>query len=266
MIIKNKAWKIRGFARLVQYLNKHVDEVEPEKDFSVFHNVLDTGKDLGGIIEQFVEQDRYRKERKGGNVLIHEWLSFHEEDTGQLTPVMLEDITQEYLRVRCPRGVAYAKPHYDKAHPHVHIMMAATNFKSWRKIHLDNASYNRVRRHMDRYQQEKYPQLSREHLVYENSLQRRRSRQQEQARFVVTQCLEQAEDLLGFYKRLTEAGAVPYERGGRTVGIVHHHRRHRFKTLEVDLKPLMEREKRSQELKRLMDERERHQEDRERRQ
>ena len=94
------------------------------------------GENLREIVAQFEAQDRYRQSRKGGNVLIHEMLSFHPEETTRLNREVLQTITEQYLSLRCPTGAAYAKPYYDKGHVHIHVIVSATNFNTCTLQHI----------------------------------------------------------------------------------------------------------------------------------
>ena len=258
MVIGTKPWKIKGFTRLAFYVTKQEGRIPPENDFTICHNLREGS--LEEIIDQFEDNATYCKARKGGNYLIHEWLSFGKDDRHAITPDMLRDLTEKYLSLRAPMGVALAKPHYDRDHVHVHVMLAANEYHSPKKLRLDSTQFIGVRRDLEAFQLEKYPEL--EHSgVYIGSLEKRREHQQQRAADVVRECLNQARTEGHFLDLLRIRGAEPYERGGKVVGIIHHHKKHRFSTLAknygLDLAVLRERERRRQELGRLHEEKER---------
>ena len=171
MIVKTLRWKTRGFNRLVEYIGK---EARPDREsFRLLHN-LRPSRNLTGIVRQLGEQDSFRIPRKNGVVMYHEILSFAE---GQEVPLnIVEDLTRKYLELRAPNALAYAEPHFDKGHLHVHIAISGTEFESAKTLRLDNKRFMQVRRQIEEYQREHYPELDRS-LVYLNERKRNRRRE-----------------------------------------------------------------------------------------
>ena len=161
MIVKTLRWKTRGFNRLVDYIGK--EDRGDEESFRLLHN-LRPSHNLTGIAGQFWANDAYRKERVNGVVCYHEILSFL---SGEDVPLnVAEDLAREYLELRAPNALAYAEPHFDKGHLHVHIIISGTEFESAKTLRLDNEQFMYVRREIERYQKEHYPELK--SLVYQN--------------------------------------------------------------------------------------------------
>ena len=128
MIVKTLRWKTRGFNRLVEYIGK--EERGEDETFRLLHN-LRPSHDLTGIARQFWANDAFRKERVNGVVIYHEILAF---ETGHDVPLdVLEDLTREYLELRAPNALAYAEPHFDKDHLHIHVAISGTEFRCFAK-------------------------------------------------------------------------------------------------------------------------------------
>lgn len=165
MIIKTLRWKTGAYGRLVDYVGKELlAYVGKEEDRSsmILHN-LRPSDDLDHIAQQFAENDTYRKRRKNGVAMYHEILSFHTRDREAITPDMLEDITREYLRIRAPHALAFACPHYDRDHVHVHIAISGTEFRRSKTLRMDNRTFAKVRKQIEEYQLSRYPEL--EHSI-----------------------------------------------------------------------------------------------------
>lgn len=159
MIVKKLSWKKRAFNRLVEYIGR--EDRDEEESFRLLHN-LRPSQDLSGIARQFWANDAFRKERVNGVVCYHEILSFL---SGEDVPLdVAEDLTREYLELRAPNALAYAEPHFDKGHLHIHIIISGTEFESAKTLRLDNEQFMHVRREIERYQMEHYPELK--SLVY----------------------------------------------------------------------------------------------------
>ncbi len=161
MIVKSLTWKTRGFDRLVDYIGK--ERRDEDETFRLLHN-LRPSRNLTGIAGQFWANDAYRKERVNGVVCYHEILSFL---SGEDVPLdVAEDLAREYLELRAPNALAYAEPHFDKGHLHIHIIISGTEFESAKTLRLDNEQFMHVRREIERYQKEHYPELK--SLVYQD--------------------------------------------------------------------------------------------------
>ena len=163
MVLKTIRWKTRSFNRLVDYISR---DAEHEESFAVLHN-LRPG-DLPSIAEQFRANDAYRKERANGVVLYHEILSVSDLDRVSVTPEILEDLCRYYLKLRAPNALAFAQPHFDKGHLHIHIGISGVEYKSRKTLRMNNAQFERIRRGLEKYQREHYGEELQHSFVYEN--------------------------------------------------------------------------------------------------
>lgn len=248
MVIKTLRWKVAGFGRLIEYVGKELVNYVGKDDtrsLEILHNLHYTN-DLNDIARQFAENDAYRKQRKGGVTMYHEILSFHAHDRDAITPETLEDITREYLRIRAPNALAYAAPHYDRDHVHVHIAISGVEFRSSKTLRMNNRTFASVRRQIEHYQLTKYPEL--EHSIVHLTKHVRSSELQkdiEKERPLIDQCYEQAQSLDDFYDRVAQAGIdeSKYSLDPTT---------HRF-SFDIDLTRLMDLDERMRKLQALQD-------------
>jgi len=224
VIVKTLRWKVGAFGRLVDYVGKNlVAYVGKEGGHSemLLHNLRPT-RDLDDIARQFAENDTYRKRRKNGVAMYHEIISFHVRDRESITSGVLEDITREYLRLRAPRALAFACPHYDREHVHVHIAISGTEFRRSKTLRMDNRAFMRLRRQIERYQIDRYPELSHS-IVYLPGREKDLARAQGEPDALC--CYDRAEDLTSFLDCVSDSGVAnePDERnpGGEPAEIDH---------------------------------------------
>ena len=161
MVIKTLRWKTRGFNRLADYIGK--EGRDEDETFRVLHN-LRPSRNLTGLAGQFWAQDVYRKVRKNGVVVYHEIMSFKRGEEVSLDA--LEDLAREYIELRAPNALVYAEPHFDTDHVHIHFMISGSEFESSKTLRLNNDEFMQVRREIEGYQKEHYPELK--SLVYQD--------------------------------------------------------------------------------------------------
>ena len=153
MVVKSLRWRTRGFFRLLDYIDK--EERAEDETFRVMHNVrpCDTTKE---IADQFFVNDAYRPNR-ATTTLYHEILAFKNGEDISLE--VAEDLTREYLELRAPYALAYARPHFDRSHLHIHIAISGVEWQSSRTLRLNNKEFWRVRHELEAYQREHYPHI-----------------------------------------------------------------------------------------------------------
>jgi hypothetical protein len=163
MIVKSMSRKTASFGQLLKYINAPKEKGR----FAILHN-LRAAVDYPQQIEaEFLENyNHIREGRKDGIVLYHEVIAITKEDREHDTEEMLNDLAREYLRWRAPNALAYAKAQFDTDSPHLHLMISGNLIESKRKLHLERAEFERIKRKLERYQVEKYPQLSHS-IVYD---------------------------------------------------------------------------------------------------
>lgn len=176
-VVKSKTRKDASFRQLVEYIHNH------EKDHSfeqlvgyihkeagrnaqsqtLLHNLNDiAADDTAAIIEAFQENDSFRRQRKNGVVQYHEIISFSPKDREILEkdPDILLDLASKYLSLRAPGSLAIARPHFDKEHVHVHLMISGNQYRSSQPSRISQKEFNQVKQELNEYQLEHYPELA----------------------------------------------------------------------------------------------------------
>lgn len=237
---------------------RYINEPEEKGRQAILHNLRSAFDYLPQIEAEFLENARHiRNQPKNGVVLYHEVLAIAEADREMVTEEMLIDLAREYLRRRAPNALAYAKAQFDTASPHVHILISGNLIESKRKLRLERNDFERVKREMEIYQIEKYPQL--EHSVVYRKQQHkahdrpaltqgeheriRRLKDQaskpptlkEEARERLKACLTAAQSEEHLIELLNAAQLAPYVRG-KTPGVTDTRtgRKYRLNTLGLD--------------------------------
>ena len=118
------------------------------------------------MIAEFKANDKYRKKRKNGVVAYHEILSFSPEDEQHLTKAMLFDLAQQYIQLRGENALCIAQAHLQENHKHIHLLFSGVEYRSSITLRLDNKNFRRIRKEIERYQREHYPELEAS-LVYQ---------------------------------------------------------------------------------------------------
>jgi hypothetical protein len=248
MIIKSMSRKTASFGQLLAYLNK-----PDRKGDALTHNLTSDGEDLGAVLGEFLANARLLPSRRKGNMLFHEVLSFAPADSPALGAGLIEDLTRRYLELRAPRALAYARAHFDAECPHVHIMISANNVASSRRLRVARSRFARIKRELERYQLERYPQL-RHSVAHRDQGKARPTSRKEDERWrrhrkqgtswpsrkeilkaQVSTLLKESWSEADFVMRLGGIGQALYFRGGQA-GVIDTEtgRRYRLKTLGVD--------------------------------
>lgn len=242
MIIKTLRCKKKDFSKMLSYVwSEQVRDADELTTFTLSHNLR--SRELGSIIEEFKQNDQYRKERKRGVVLYHEILSFSPEDRKKITVEMLQSIATEYIRLRNDRALCLCRPHLEKDHLHLHFVFSGTEFKSAKTLRMDNEKFKSIRKQMEVFQKHYFPELTHS-LVYENFEKKktnkleqdrntRKQRSKEMSKrvgekmtekqvFIQTcmKALESSKTINEFIKAIQREGLETYKRGKKINGVV----------------------------------------------
>jgi hypothetical protein len=247
VIVKSMSRKEASFGQLLQYINKPKNKGKT----AVLYNFQDFSDNVQQIETEFLENYEYAPKRKNGNALYHEIISFSEKDGKLLTEEVLHDLVFEYLEKRAVGALCYAKAHFDKKNPHVHIVISANFIKSPQKLRITKGQFQTIKRELEKYQKRRYPFLEnsivfegrekKEKLkttIKEGERERRNGKQQEESRKeqivdIVKNCLCVGSEK-DFAEKLKAAGLKFYVRG-KTVGVqeAQKGRKFRLQTLGV---------------------------------
>jgi Relaxase/Mobilisation nuclease domain len=242
------------FLNLVRYMTRTGDD---EKSQSVlWHGFYGhEGMSYDEIVAAFEENARFLKERKNGNVLYHEILSFSKGYTleDEALARAVADIGQEYLRHRAANQMAFGAIHWDTDHIHLHLMVSANAIGKTDREWLTKAQFAELQKSVEAFTLAKYPELaqtqiygrerSREKLKTQTHEQAMKSRtgepsRKERIKGRLHGLFEQASSMAELEKQLAAEGLEFYQRG-KSRGVIERlpdgkERRHRLSTLGLD--------------------------------
>lgn len=244
MIVKINRWKTGEFKKLLEYIDS--DKGRGRGATGIYHNI--TVPTLENAQHEFLENDRYRQKRKSGVVIYHEILSFHENDSQFLSPEILEDISRKYIALRGENALCFSKPHVNDKHFHIHFMFSGTECFSSKTLRLDNKKLRRVKRDIEKYQMERYPELT-SSIVYHNERQKaekksdreyqlkKRTGKESDKDFLITELTTLFNKCTGFdsfVELVRSNGFICYEYRNKIKGVIYNGRKFRFSTLGFD--------------------------------
>jgi hypothetical protein len=243
MIIKILSRKTKSYRQLLEYISDkektHWQE-EAHPSFIITHNVK--GKSISNWVEQFKQNEEYRRTKRTDSIYIyHEILSWN--DNENLTPEKMETMTREYMQLRNPNGMYVAYPHFDGQY-HVHICASGIEYKTGKSMRLPMKNLELLKKTVQQYQIEKYPELTNSIVAhgkskgrtisdaeYQYKLRTGRETNKEQLLSLLNTCYAQADSKEDFFKRLKDHDLATYMRSGKVTGVIHKNIKHRFKKL-----------------------------------
>ena len=242
-----------AFGSLISYMNR-AEKDERIKEV-LWHNFYGDERTLADDIRETFERNAERlKERKNGNVLYHEMLSFsngHRLDDATLDRI-IADIGQAYLNERAANQLAYGVIHKDTDHIHLHLMISVNNVDKSDRVRLSKAEFADIQKRVETYVLEHYPELEQTRVydktqnqeklktqAHEQAMKSRtgKASRKEQMKAQLHQLFERAQSYEELAKLVQEAGISIYQRG-KSVGVIVRdndgtERRHRFASLGV---------------------------------
>ena len=233
------------------------------RSFIITHNLK--GKKIEKWIEQYNKNETFRKrKRKDSVILTHEIISFHKEDSENITIEKLEEITREYINKRNIKGMYVAVPHFDKEHYHIHICASGVEYRVGKSLRMSKAGFQKLKKDIQNYQIEHFPELSKSLVIhdkksktkltekeYQQKLRTGRASKKEQIIKTLESCFKLSSSKNEFYKRLKESGLTMYERSGKTTGVILDNIKFRFSRLgftDEKMEALNKSNKRGKEL------------------
>ena len=171
------------FMKLVRYMTRREDG---EKSQSVlWHGFYGhEGMSSQEVVSAFEENAKLLKDRKNGNVLYHEILSFSAgyRLEGEALARAVADIGQEYLRQRAAKQMAFGAVHWDTDHIHLHLMVSANEVGKRERVRLSKADFAEVQKAVEAYTLTHYPELGQTRIYdRERSKERLKTQVHEQA-------------------------------------------------------------------------------------
>lgn len=246
-----------AFSALARYMNRGIEEEEGQA--VLWHN-FPGGEQLteDELVAEFEANARGLRERKNGNVLYHEILSFSAIQGVEREKLArhIADVGQEYLRERAASQLAYGVIHHDTDHIHLHLMVSANAVRSKERVRLSKAQFAEVQRKVEAFTLNRYPELQ-QTIIYDKPKEKRQTRERVKATVneqamqehrgirarkidlaaKLHAALEQARDFEELANWCRKEGIRFYERG-KTIGIIvtepgGNERKHRLETLGV---------------------------------
>lgn len=238
------------------------------RSFIVTHNLK--GKKIEKWVTQFKENEKFRKrKRKDSVILTHEIISFHKDDSENITVEKLKEIAREYINKRNIKGIYVAVPHFDKEHYHIHICASGVEYRVGKSLRMSKAGFQKLKKDIQNYQVERYPELSKslvEHdkkrksriteKEYQQKLRTGRATKREQVLEIMESCFKASSSRNEFYKRLKGCGLETYQRSGKITGVVLDKVKFRLNRLGFPVDRIEELDKRQQREHALSDVRE----------
>lgn len=166
MVVKSLSRRRANFGDLLRYINR--PPASQLGKTAVLFNLPPTD-DIRSIERAFIAncQPPIRRDEVK---MYHEILSIAATDREWVTEEMLNDLARQYLSTRAPDCLAYARAQFDTKNPHIHIMISAHRLDG-SKVRLSKFQFGNAKRQLERYQQERYPEL--EHSLVQTGKQER---------------------------------------------------------------------------------------------
>lgn len=236
-IIKILARHNPSFGSLMQYVTRYVVDENKSDSPHIYKNNL-SSNDLNGLVSEFIKNEAFRKHTRSDQVhLFHEIVSFHaDEDKANITPEIVDDLAQAYMRLRGITGVMLGAAHYDKSHVHLHFCVSALHFRTGKSFGLNKTQMHELKQSFQQYHKDKYPELTKSFPVHGKgerymSHSEWHGKQREQIVDVVRQCFAEAKTQNEFLDFLRNQNLHYYERNGKPTGIVYDGLKFRFSRL-----------------------------------
>ena len=259
MIIKVKSFKKPDFKKLLEYLLSDENRLydKGNRSFIIAHNLK--GRKIEKWVTQFKENEKFRKrKRKDSVILTHEIISFHKDDSENITVEKLREIAKEYIQQRNIRGMYVATPHFDKEHYHIHLCVSGVEYRSGKSLRMSKMGFQKLKKDIQNNQLEHYPELSksvvehdkkREERItekeYQQKLRTGRATKKDQILEILESCFKVSSSKNDFYEKLKDHGLETYQRSGKTTGVVFDKIKFRFTRLGFPNERMEELEKSS---------------------
>ena len=221
------------------------------KSLCIKHNVK--GNDIESWVNQFKENEKLRlRKRKDSVYCTHEILSWHRDDAGKVTLEKLDDMTREYIKLRNPKGMFIAIPHFDRDHYHMHICTSGIEYRTGHSMRLSKSAFGKLKLDIQKFQKERFPEFEKS-VVDHGAKDKRRGKEHENIKHdekdkrylsaILKTCYKKANSIKTFDSLIKDSGLKTYQRGGRLSGVVYNDRKYRLQKLGFNKDRLQELEK-----------------------
>ena len=240
------------------YIYSDKGKMDNDKSFPpIYHNIPgSTPKAAIAALEQCSEARNFK--RKDAVSMYHEWVSFHISDRPSIKA--LEDLAHKWIELRSKDqdAVCFARAHLHSKALHVHFAFSGTDLQG-KALRLNKEDFLEIRRQHEKYQVEKYPELTRS-IVYidkeklkmlpaKEADQKKRDQRdfsrkkrtgnekshKDQCHDQVLESLVSSQTFSEFEKAVQAKGLGLYRKGSRLEGITFKGKKYRFRSLGLDI-------------------------------
>ena len=245
MIVKIKSFKRPHFKKLLEYMLHEESRLfdEGNKSFVLTHNLK--GNSIESWVNQFQSNEKLRlRKRKDSVILTHEILSWHSDDSENVSLEKMQKMAEEYIQQRNPKGIYVAIPHFDKDHFHIHICTSGVEYRTGKSLRLSKEKFLKLKKNIQEYQIKHFPELNNsvvEHgkksnlkaneKEYQLKLRTGRDSEREQVSAILKTCFKKADSKDSFLELLDDCGLKTYERSGKITGVLFGKNKFRFNRL-----------------------------------
>jgi hypothetical protein len=232
-IIKILSRHSPSYSSLINYI---LNESKIDKSQVYTHNMR--SNDIKGYIQDFIGNEAVRKQFRSDQVFMyHEIFSFNaSENNAALTRDVIDNLIQEYIRLRGHAGVILAAPHFDKEHVHVHFCVSALQYRTGKSFGLSKAQLRELKVSFQQYHKLHFPEIEKsfpEHGKGSRYVSHAKWHREQREKIVDTirRCFALATSQQHFLNLLREQDLHYYERNGKATGIEHDGLKFRFSRL-----------------------------------
>jgi hypothetical protein len=266
MIIKIKSFKKPDFRKLLQYMldEKKCLFTSQEQSFLITHNLK--GNSILQWEKQYINNEIKRlRQRRNSTILTHEILSWHRNDSNELSLEKLKIMAREYIRQRNSNGLYVIVPHFDKEHIHLHVCASGIEYGSGKSLRLSKEAFGKLKKCIQSFQKENFPELSNslvqhgknaDHKIadkeYQLKLRTNRQTIKDNLIAIINECYKRARSKNEFCTLLNKYNLKTYFRNGKVEGVIQNNYKFRFNRLGMSkdwFKEFDRNEIRSKELK-----------------
>jgi hypothetical protein len=210
------------------------------RSFVIKHNLK--GNSIDQWTKQYRDNEAFRKRKRKDSVFVtHEVISFHREDAKNLSLDKLELIAREYINLRNPKGIYVGVPHFNTGCYHIHFAVSGIAYRSGESLRLSKQELLKLKKGIQAYQLEKFPELSKSVVEHGKNLnprysekeyqyKRRTARESDKGQVIgmLKTFYKKASSREDFFEMLKESSLTSYSRGGKLTGVLYQGRKFRL--------------------------------------
>lgn len=232
-------------AYLLRYSLREKTHIKDKENAELIHRENLRSRSIAGYIREFNENEANRLyKRKDSVKLYHNIISFAPDDKNLITDPMLKDIVKKFIELRGKNNIYLAVRHQETLHKHLHIIVSGVQLNGY-SSRVSKQQFKHIKTELDKYQQEKYPQLVHSLVNHEKNrgeantklIERiKTSRQTEKQKLFATleKIYKRATSAEDFLHKIKEQKLDVYNRNNAPQGIIIDGQKFRFSRLGFD--------------------------------